>query len=154
IRLKSSGLGGAGRALTLTFAIIGIWGTGRLATADHSYSQGLQLAADHQSLQALEAVRRANHLAPWVTTYAMERANRARQLGFLDEAWQTVQDVIRRHGADPDAWNNFGVAAMWMTQIGGLDHRVEARHAFEKAVQLDPVFVDAWANLAKWHHLA
>ena len=30
----------------------------------------------------------------------------------------------------------------------------EAQDSFRRAVELDPVFEDGWANLAKWEHLA
>ena len=43
---------------------------------------------------------------------------------------------------------------MWLVQLAHKDLSTEARRSFERAVQLDPVFVDAWANLAKWEHLA
>ena len=43
---------------------------------------------------------------------------------------------------------------MWLNQIEGLHNAEEAQRCFEQAIQLDPVFVDAWANLAKWEHLA
>jgi Flp pilus assembly protein TadD len=42
---------------------------------------------------------------------------------------------------------------MWLTQLAGQNRMPEARDAFLQAAALDPVFVDAWANLAKWHHL-
>ncbi len=29
-----------------------------------------------------------------------------------------------------------------------------AKSSFEKAIAFDPVFVDAWSNLAKWYHIA
>jgi cytochrome c-type biogenesis protein CcmH/NrfG len=53
---------------------------------------------------------------------------------------------------NPDSWNNLGVAQMWITQISGVDRRQEAQTAFAKAVDLDPLFVDAWGNLARVAH--
>ena len=42
---------------------------------------------------------------------------------------------------------------MWRNQLGGEATMKDAEAAFTRATQLDPLFVDAWANLAKWHHL-
>ena len=43
---------------------------------------------------------------------------------------------------------------MWLHQLEGLHNADEAQRCLEQAIALDPVFVDAWANLAKWEHVA
>jgi hypothetical protein len=73
---------------------------------------------------------------------------------FFDQAWSIADAMVREHPYNPDAWNNRGVSAMWLVQLAHRPMDQVARDSFMRASQMDPVFVDAWANLAKWEHLA
>jgi tetratricopeptide (TPR) repeat protein len=137
----------------LFLALAGIWGIFRPLLADWHYKQGLAWSQSSSYAVALEHDREAVRLNGRIEIYGSEWGNAARSAGRMDEAWQAALDETRKHPADPDAWNNLGVGAMWMVQIARQDKWQEAKAAFEKAISLDPVFVDAWANLAKWNHL-
>jgi len=132
---------------------------------DMVYQSARVEAARLQWFRALELNRSASRWCPWIETYQTETANRCRDLAQLasegplrqalwNEAWTLSSDITRRHPANPDSWNNLGVVAMWLTQLNAQNKMEDARAAFEKAVRLDPYFVDAWANLAKWEHLS
>lgn len=43
---------------------------------------------------------------------------------------------------------------MWMTQLAGQNRMADADASFRRAVELDPFFLEAWANRARWEHLA
>jgi len=143
-----------------------VWFVTPRLRADYEFRQTHIAKAIEQPVQALVHVREAVRLFPGQETYLMEQGNIARTLALnapegslrqdlLLEAWQSAETAARLHPHNPDAWNNLGVVAMWRIQIGkDLSVRPQARQAFEKAIALDPVFVDAWANLAKWHHEA
>jgi O-antigen ligase len=132
--------------------------------ADHHFKHGQELIQVNQPVLALISFREAARLRPAVEAYQTEIGNTARTLATLSapgslradlfkEAWSSAEVNTRRHPRDPDAWNNQGVVAMWRNQLGGEATTQDAREAFEHATQLDPFFVDAWANLAKWYHL-
>lgn len=133
--------------------------------ADARFKSGLELRQAGQPVLALIAFRESARLRPDLEIYQTEIGNTARTLAEMSapgslrsslfaEAWQAAQTNTRRHPNNPDAWNNLGVAAMWRYQLGHEATLPEARAAFEHAVQLDPLFVDAWANLAKWRHVS
>jgi O-antigen ligase len=150
--------------LALSGLVLALGGAlGRLVWADAVFQDGKQAAVNQQPLRALEAYQKAWRLHP-VELYQNDLSNTVNALAqglpegnsrrqLLGEAWDSVRVLTSLQPANPDAWNNRGVAAMWLTQMARQDHRADARQAFEEAVRLDPVFVDAWANLAKWEHL-
>jgi O-antigen ligase len=142
----------------------GLWWILVPLRADWIFQTAQAYAQRGQLQMTLRADREAAQLNPAVGTYLTEKANAARSLAqaegdalaaaaLWDEAWQASQLLVQRHPHDPDVWNNQGVAAMWLTQHAHQDRWREARDSFVQATRLDPVFVDAWANLAKWEHL-
>ncbi len=141
------------RAVPAILFVGGLWGMGRPLRADWHYKQALEWLQGGRFIPALEHDREAVRLNGRIEIYGSALANAARSAGRLDESWQTAEEQTHRHPANPDVWNNLGVGAMWMVQMAGQNKWQEAKVAFEKAVALDPVFVDAWANLAKWNHL-
>jgi O-antigen ligase len=147
------------------FFATGLWAITIPLRADQYYKEGIVLDANHKPLEALTSYREAVHLRPDMEAYQTSLSNAARSLAQLspegvqrkhlwEEAWKSAQAPVQWHPANPDAWNNLGVAAMWLTQQAGDDKMPVAKSSFEKAIALDPVFVDAWANLAKWYHIA
>lgn len=133
--------------------------------ADHNYKEGLVSESRGKALNALDDYREAVRWRPDIEVYESALSNLARTVAqqmtsgvererLWQEAWESTQKSVRWHPSNPDNWNNAGVAAMWLTQLAGRDYRLAAKEAFEKAIALDPVFIDAWANLAKWQHLA
>jgi tetratricopeptide (TPR) repeat protein len=133
--------------------------------ADSVFKHGLIRLERRQIDRAVKAFEHATRLHPGVRTYRTEQVNALRTLAvqtpegpdrerYFDQAWQAADEASRAHPANPDVWNNRGVAAMWMVQLARRPFEQEARRSFEKAIEFDPVFVDAWANLAKWEHLA
>jgi O-antigen ligase len=141
------------RGILFFLFVGGLWGIGRSVLADWHYKQALEWLQGDRFVPALEHDREAVRLNGRIEIYGSSLSNAARSAGRLDESWQVAEDQTRRHPANPDVWNNLGVSAMWMVQMAGQNKWQEAKAAFEKAVTLDPVFVDAWANLAKWNHL-
>ena len=145
--------GASARAVVLLLLGVGLWGASLPARADWHYKQ-VQLWSDSgRTAIALDHAREAVRLNGHNEIYGTELCNLLRDTGHLDEAWEKARQESDRHPANPDVWNNRGVSAMWMVQTANRDLWEEARLAFEKAISLDPVFVDAWANLAKWNHL-
>jgi tetratricopeptide (TPR) repeat protein len=142
-----------GRAGLMVFALVGLWAILIPIRADWHFKQGKAWAQGGQYPTALREFREAVRLNGRVEVYVSEQADAARSSGNWDEAWSAAQSLARQHPSNPDAWNNLGVAAMWMTQLAGQDRWQDALSAFQKAIQLDPFFVDAWANLAKYRHL-
>jgi tetratricopeptide (TPR) repeat protein len=132
----------------------GFWVVSQPICADWHYKQGLIANQMNRPQEALAQFRLAAKENSHNEVYPMELSNTAKTCGFFDEAWRESQESTHRHPFNPDEWNNQGVAAMWMTQAAHIDKMTDAQTAFEKAVALDPLFVDAWANLAKWEHLA
>ena len=133
--------------------------------ADAAYQRSRALLQEQQTAEALNEIRFAVLKMPSIELYETERANVAKTLAQLEapgpqqealvqEAWSAAQDAVRRHPHNPDSWNNEGVAAMWLTQLFHENHSADAQEAFRRAAELDPFFVDAWANLAKCEHLA
>ncbi len=133
--------------------------------ADAVFKRGLALALQNRKVQATDDFRRAIELNGEVSAYENELVNTDKALAqiipdgatrraLFDEAWAGAQSLTRKHPFSPDAWNNQGVVAMWLTQLENVNHMEEARQAFERAIQLDPIFIDSWADLAKWEHLA
>jgi tetratricopeptide (TPR) repeat protein len=134
--------------------------------ADWAYKNTLDMEARSRYKDALGYAQSAFELQGHNEAYGDELANVYRSIGqglpdgpareqALDKAWQVTESLTQEHPHDPDRWNNRGVAAMWMVQLGNREAlREMARQSFEKAVAMDPVFVDAWANLAKWEHWA
>ena len=103
---------------------------------------------------ALGVLREVVRLSPTNELYETELGNAARDSGksstnpvervaYFQEAWRAADGQVNHHPRNPDAWNNRGVAAMWLTQLAGIDQMLAARQSFERAVTLDPVFVDA-----------
>jgi len=137
----------------LFFAAAGLWAISIPVRADWHYKQGLIWNQRQQPFLAIPHFREAVRLNDRVEIFGSELANAPRSTGNFDEAWKAANDITRQHPHNPDAWNNLGVGAMWMVQLARQDKWQEAKTSFEKAISLDPVFVDAWANLAKWHHL-
>jgi len=138
---------------------------GIAAVADVHVQQGRVWMSLQQPVRALVEFREATRLCPDIEVYQTELGNAARQLAqtaadgslrqdLLMEAGRSAAMAVRYHPANPDAWNNQGVVAMWRNEMGGQNAMAEAKSSFEQAVHLDPNFMDAWANLAKWHHLA
>ncbi len=132
----------------------GLWALSIPLRADAFYKAGITKEASHNPAGALVDYRQAVRLRPDIEAYQTSLGNAARSLAYWDEAWIAVHDQLRWHPANPDDWNNLGVAAMWLTQEAHRDHMAEAKIAFEKSTSLDPGFVEAWANLAKWYHIA
>lgn len=145
-------------------AFMGLWWLSRPVRAEWFFTLAQREQQEGKSLDAFRAVDQAIELVPYNGVYKMERSNmmhaRAAQvegstrLSLLNSALSTVQTITAEHPTDPDAWNNLGVAAMWMTQMAGVNRMADAQKAFQEAIAIDPVFVDAWANLARWEHLA
>jgi hypothetical protein len=152
LRLSFSRTRFAGVIAVLVLAV-GLWGVSIPARADWHYKQVQVWSADDRPAIALEHAQEATRLNGYVEIYGTELCNLLRTTGHLDEAWDQAKQETDRHPANPDMWNNRGVGAMWMVQTAHRDMWGDARLAFEKAISLDPVFVDAWANLAKWNHL-
>ena len=145
---------------------LGLWAVSLPVRADLAYKAGLAASQQGSYMKAVGYYREAVALQARIEPYQMELANTWRTLGTLsndaaertrcfNQAWEIADRLVRDHRYDADVWNNRGVAAMWLVE---LDHREnlreEAKRSFEQAVQLDPVFVDAWGNWAKWEHLA
>ena len=152
-------------AISAASAVVLVYGVGRPLYADFIFQEARQLSAMGQTLRSLELHRQAVQQSvdrsftipnspTAVATWRSWRPDGPMRQSLFDEAWSTAQGLTRAHPSDPDAWNNEGVAAMWITQLTGHNLMTEAHDAFETAVRLDPVFIDAWANLAKWEHLS
>jgi len=148
----------------LGICAVAIWWVLVPLRADAAFKAGLVYAAQDQQLKALAYEKEAVRLCPHVESYVTELANTYRTLGHLaspgaqketyfDQAWAWAQRAALDHPHNPDSWNNRGVAAMWLVQLANRNMYNDAKESFDRAVQLDPVFVDAWANLAKWQHL-
>ncbi len=63
--------------------------------------------------------------------------------GSFDEAVRVVEPLVKRGRAPADVWLTLGVAYLGIGNLG------RARHAFEKALDRDPVLSDAHFNLAQ-----
>ena len=135
----------------------------RPVLADAHFMRGLSLAASREDQAAVGQFRSAVNLNPRIPEYARRLSellrDQARSVdipgirgSLLEQALAVSQAAASARPQDPDSWNNLGVSQMWMTEFAGIDRRSEARNAFEKAVELDPLFVDAWSNLAKVAH--
>ena len=144
---------------------MGLWAIHIPPYADYRYKEGVVMDARGQTMKALDCYRDAVRMRPDIEVYQTALGNSARSLAqltssvtlrqqFWNEAWSAAQSSVKRHPANPDTWNDLGVAAMWLTQQAGMDRMSEAKSAFDRAIALDPVFVDAWANIAKWYHIA
>lgn len=142
-----------------------LWGVLIPLRADLFYKEGQGLSQTNHPLSAMYAFEKAVRLQNRVDVYqsdlvntlrnvSMLSADRSNREAYLDRAWQISDQAPLARPHNPDLWNNRGVAAMWMVQMASRPLQREARESFEKAVALDSVFVDAWANLAKWEHLA
>ncbi|OGR90515.1 MAG: hypothetical protein A2992_07520 [Elusimicrobia bacterium RIFCSPLOWO2_01_FULL_59_12] len=149
----------------LALCPMGMWVAFFPVRADLAYRASQLWSQVSQPLKALYALEWAVHFQGRVDVYKTDFANILRTLAtqspvgptrerYFDHAWKTADSAVRDHPANPDVWNNRGVAAMWMVQLAQRDLALVARESFERAIALDPVFVDAWANLAKWEHLA
>jgi O-antigen ligase len=152
-------------SLLLLASPLGVWAAWNPIRADTAYKKGVGLTRQGDVLRALPDYEKAVRLQERNELYQTELANAYRSLGtasadagqktrYFDQAWAVTDAETRRHPHNPDPWNNRGVAAMWMIQLAQKDLWKEAKGSFEQAVRLDPMFVDAWANLAKWEHLA
>jgi tetratricopeptide (TPR) repeat protein len=141
------------RAALVFLAVVSLWAILIPIRADWHFKQGKAWAQGGQYPIALREFREAVRLNGRIEVYESELANTARSSAAWDEAWTVAQAVTRQHPFDPDAWNNLGVAAMWMTQLAGQNRWQDALSAFQHAILLDPLFVDAWANVAKYRHL-
>ena|GEM_PF-2548119 len=137
---------------------IGSW------VADDAFKEAQALRQSGKPIGALVLFRESIRWRPAIETYQTELGNTARALAetapagslrtaLFVEAWNAAKTNTERHAFDPDAWNNLGVVAMWRAQLNAEPTMKAAREAFNRAVELDPLFVDAWANLAKWRHL-
>ncbi len=143
---------------------VGVWICLLPLRADLFYKRAMSDAENGQPMAALTDYREAARLLGHVEAYQTALANGARDVAqrsvdpvqkkaYFNEAWDAANLATRQHPFNPDAWNNRGVAAMWLTQLSNRELWKEARESFEKALALDPNFTDAWANLAKWEHL-
>jgi tetratricopeptide (TPR) repeat protein len=152
-------------ALIVLACPCGVWAALQPVLADAAYKRGQGQVQQGQALKALADYELAVRLQGRIELYQTELANAYRRLAelsadparkqrYFDQAWAVTDAETRRHPHNPDPWNNRGVAAMWMIQLAGRDLWQEARRSFEEATRLDPMFVDAWANLAKWEHLS
>jgi tetratricopeptide (TPR) repeat protein len=158
----------AGRAILIGLLIVcpvAVWVSFWPLCADLAYKEGLTLMQQNQSMRALPALQKAVQLQGRHELYQTQLTNAFKDLAglsadpaqkerYYDQAWMIADAETRRHPNNPDPWNNRGVAAMWMIQMAQRDVWQDARASFERATQLDPMFVDAWANLAKWEHLS
>lgn len=143
---------------------IGIWFVSQPLRADAAYMQGMGFSASGSASRALSSFREATRLNGRLEVYVSALANAARSAALqttdpvqrqalFQEAWRAADSMIRDHPQNPDAWNNRGVADMWLSQLAGMDLKEEAYRSFLQAAKMDPVFVDALANLAKCEHL-
>ncbi len=132
--------------------------------ADQQFHQAKKWLAQGHELKALNYFQSAVRSQSRIPVYQSELANAFRRVAqlsapgsqrerYFDLAWAEAESSVLKHVYLPDAWNNRGVVAMWLVQLAGRNLWQIARDSFERAVQLDPVFVDAWANLARWEHL-
>lgn len=126
----------------------------RPVLADFRYQQGMAWTAGGRFEEARRSFQDAVRLHGRVEEYLMAYANRCRDLKYFDETRIIAERLVREHPHNPDSWNNAGVIAMWLTQLAGQNRMEEADRAFRKAVELDPYFLEAWANRARWEHLA
>lgn len=143
-------------------ALVTVWAMGSAAGQAQAAKQAM---ARGQAISAVARWRSAIAWAPWNTSFRSGLGNAIRDIvqnapagslksDLLNEALTHAQKATEWHPLDPDAWNNRGVTVMWAVQ---MDNRAElmplAKSCFDRAVALDPYFVDALANSAKWQHL-
>ncbi|HTL63242.1 MAG TPA: tetratricopeptide repeat protein, partial [Nitrospira sp.] len=94
---------------------------GRLREAEAAYRQALDLLPQHaETLHLLGLV-----------TYRQQR---------LPESLNFLQAALDREGSSPTYWFNFGV----VSQKAG--RAVEAARAYERAVELNPRYAEAYGN--------
>jgi len=112
----------------------------------------LQGFGDLQGTQALDS----NHHRASLTEDLSEEYLQARALlssfmsrtgsrDDLDRARQLFDSVIRQNENYAPAWSGLGITHLQYTRhgLGGQMHLLEARRAFDKALQLDPASVEA-----------
>lgn len=145
---------GVARVILIGIFFLALGFIGRPLLADFYHQEGLASAAGGRLEKSVHYHREAVHLHGRIAEYETEYANRCRDTGRFEEAWATAERLVRDHPANPDVWNNRGVVAMWITQMAKINRMADAEASFRHAVDLDPLFVDAWANLARWEHLA
>ena len=79
-------------------------------------------AAREQPPRSTRGLRHIDLCSSIVCSAALQEPDPARRAQLFDEVWRTACAETDRHPANPDAWNNRGVAAMWLTQLAGQDH--------------------------------
>ena len=118
------------------------------AAADVQFRKA-ESASHNDPIAALQDYESALRLNPRVPLYSygmgklcLEQAARSSELSerklLINKAVQVYQSNLALHPYDSDAYIAMGTALMWMTELGGEDHRNIANQCFEKAAQLDP----------------
>ena len=146
-------------AVLLLFA--GVFFLGRLIVAETAYREGLRWAKRYDATQAYRHFGRAVHWAPWRIPYRLEYSRSAQALAqsatgdertrLFNESWRQMQELTRRHPKNAGLWKARGIAALWLTQLSGADHREEAGASFQTATALNPSDAEAWASWAQWN---
>jgi O-antigen ligase len=118
--------------------------------------------------RALKFYDRALALAPWVDEYHVLKFdrlwNKAKNQSdpqifslLAQEVVNAAKDRRDRQPLNPDAHNGLGVALMRkaqgiLSQGQGKTDDPQAEVCFKKALELDPTYVEAWANWARLLH--
>jgi tetratricopeptide (TPR) repeat protein len=164
--IELSGVMRRGLILMYIPILYGVWAAFIPVRADAAFKEGEGWAQQADYLRALQNYQEAVRLQGRNEAYHTELANNLRTLGqltpdgperehYFDQAWGVADAMVNQHPYDPDTWNNRGVVAMWLVQLAHRETLRDVAHAsFMNAVRIDPVFIDAWANLARWEHLA
>jgi tetratricopeptide (TPR) repeat protein len=105
------------------------------------YGRALDLETEDPQ-GAIDAYARAVELEPSNIDARINWGSLLHERGSLEEAERVYRDALERHGDDPVVLFNLGVL------YEDLNRKMEAVHAYQKALRLDPGLADAHYNVA------
>jgi len=128
--------------------------------ADLIYQDGLcYLKAKNQKM-AMKRIEKAVSLNPYIERYNIEIGGIYKGLASssesqeerryrLEKAEESYQRNVKVYPQQPYSYLNLGSCYMWQAQMLGWETVDKAIGCFQKALRMDPYFIEAWHNLGR-----
>jgi len=128
--------------------------------ADLTYQDGLRYLKGRNQKMAIIRIENAISLNPYVKRYNIEAGGIYKELAFsskskqeqtrwLERAEESFQRNAKMYPEQPYSYLNLGTCYMWQAQMLGWDTVKRAIKSFQKALRIDPYFIDAWHDLGR-----
>lgn len=128
--------------------------------ADLIYQDGLCYLKGRNRKMAIERVEKVISLNPYIERYNIKLGGMYKDLAstsksqeerkyWLEKAEKPYQRNAKMYPQQPYSYLNLGTSYMWQAQMLGWDTVDKAIKNFQKALHIDPYFIDAWDYLAR-----